>query len=168
VTLHIERKDAAAFDITIVRDTIQRQEVITRDLGDGSVGYVRLTGFSENGADAFVAAIKADVDKGDKKLVVDLRGNPGGFIDAARKVASAFIASGTVFWQEDAKGELMPTDARRTGGDDRRSRPSCSSTRRSARQRDRAGGYGTRRAVAWRASLRRAPSSRIEPQDAGG
>jgi len=111
VTLHIERKDAAAFDITIVRDTIQRQEVITRDLGDGSVGYVRLTGFSENGADAFVAAIKADVDKGDKKLVVDLRGNPGGFIDAARKVASAFIASGPVFWQEDAKGELTATDA---------------------------------------------------------
>jgi carboxyl-terminal processing protease len=111
VTLHIERKDAAAFDITIVRDTIQRQEVITRDLGDGSIGYVRLTGFSENGADAFVAAIKADVAKGDKKLVVDLRGNPGGFIDAARKVASAFIASGPVFWQEDAKGELTATEA---------------------------------------------------------
>ncbi|MEZ0241079.1 MAG: S41 family peptidase [Chloroflexota bacterium] len=111
VTLHVEREGAAAFDITIVRDTIHRQEVITRDLGDGSIGYVRLTGFSENGADAFVAAVKADVDKGQKKLVIDLRGNPGGFIDAARKVASAFIASGPVFWQEDAKGELTPTDA---------------------------------------------------------
>jgi carboxyl-terminal processing protease len=111
VALHIEREGAAAFDITIVRDTIHRQEVITRDLGDGSIGYVRLTGFSENGADAFVAAVKADVDKGQKKLVIDLRGNPGGFIDAARKVASAFIDSGPVFWQEDAKGELTPTDA---------------------------------------------------------
>jgi carboxyl-terminal processing protease len=111
VTLHIERKGAAAFDVTLTRDTIHRQEVISQDLAGGTVGYVRLTGFSENGADAFVAAVKADVDKGQKKLVIDLRGNPGGFIDAARKVASVFVGSGPVFWQEDAKGSQTPTGA---------------------------------------------------------
>jgi carboxyl-terminal processing protease len=111
VVLHIERTGTAAFDVTVVRAKIQRQEVVAKELANGTVGYVQLTGFSENGADTFVAAVKADVAKGIKKIVVDLRGNPGGFIDAAQKVASAFIASGPVFWQEDAQGKQTETDA---------------------------------------------------------
>jgi carboxyl-terminal processing protease len=111
VVLHIERKDVAPFDVTIVRAKIQRKEVITKDLGGGSIGYVKLTGFSENGADEFVNAVKADVAKGDKKLIIDLRGDPGGFIDAANKVASQFIASGPVFWQQDVKGNQTATNA---------------------------------------------------------
>lgn len=115
VTLHIERKGADAFDVTITRAKIQRKEVTARELADGTVGYVKLAGFSENGADEFVKAVKADVDKGIKRFVVDLRGNPGGFIDAAQRVASAFIRSGPVFWQEDAKGVQTPTDATGNG-----------------------------------------------------
>ena len=38
-------------------------------------------------------------------------GNPGGFVDAARKVASQFIKSGPIFWQEDARGTQTPTQA---------------------------------------------------------
>jgi carboxyl-terminal processing protease len=115
VVLHIERTGVPAFDVTVVRAKIQRQEVITKVLANGSVGYIALTGFSENGADALVKAVKADVDKGQKKLILDLRGNPGGFIDAAQKVASAFIKSGPVFWQEDVNGNLTETDALGTG-----------------------------------------------------
>lgn len=111
VTLTIERAGAAGFDVTITRDVIQRREVVTKDLANGSVGYVRLAGFSEGGADQFIAAVKADVGKGIRKYVIDLRGNPGGFIDAARKVASVFIKSGPVFWEEDAKGTQTATDA---------------------------------------------------------
>ena len=111
VVLHIERKGVAPFDVTIVRAKIQRQEVTTKDLANGTVGYVELAGFSDAGADAFVAAVKADVDKGIKKLVIDLRGNPGGFITDAQKVASAFIASGPVFWQQYADGSQHETDA---------------------------------------------------------
>jgi carboxyl-terminal processing protease len=111
VTLHVERAGAKAFDVTITRAKIQQKEVVTRDLAKDTVGYVRLVGFSENGADDFVAAVKADVAKGQKKLIVDLRGNPGGFIDAAARVASAFIGSGPIFWQEDANGVQTPTNA---------------------------------------------------------
>jgi carboxyl-terminal processing protease len=111
VTLHIERKGVAPFDIAIVRAKIQRQEVTAKDLANGTVGYVELAGFSDAGAQAFVAAVKADVDRGIKKFVIDLRGNPGGFITAAQKVASAFIASGPVFWQQYAGGSPQETDA---------------------------------------------------------
>jgi carboxyl-terminal processing protease len=111
VVLTIKRGTAAPFDVSIVRAQITRQEVTTKDLGGGSVGYVQLIGFSEQGADAAVAAIKADVTKGQKKLILDLRGNPGGFVDAATRLASAFVASGPVYWEQDSDGNQVPTDA---------------------------------------------------------
>lgn len=111
VVLSIVRDGAAPFDVSITRDVIVEKDVITRDLAGGTVAYVRLTGFSEGGADQFVEAVRAAVDRGITKLVIDLRGNPGGFIDAARKVASAFIEDGPVFWQVNAQGEETATDA---------------------------------------------------------
>ena len=42
---------------------------------------------------------------------MDLRGNPGGYVTAARDIASQFLADGTIFWQEDADGTLVATVA---------------------------------------------------------
>ncbi len=47
----------------------------------------------------------------ERKLILDLRGNPGGYVTAARDVASEFIATGPVFWEEEADGVQVPTDA---------------------------------------------------------
>jgi len=98
-------------DVTLTRAKIQRREVTAKELGGGTVGYVRLSGFSEDGAKQLTAALKADVDKGVEKIVLDLRGNPGGFVTAARTVASQFIADGPVFWRQDAQGNQTETDA---------------------------------------------------------
>ncbi len=115
VTLQIQRGTAAPFEVTITRDTIHQREVITADYADGAVGYIRLTGFSENGATRFVDAVQAALDKGQTKLILDLRGNPGGFVTAARTVASTFIKDGPVFWEEDAQGNLTPTESEGNG-----------------------------------------------------
>src|SRR5947207_5732039 len=48
VVLSIVRNGAAPIDITVVRDIIVSKEVITRDLGGGTVGYIAVTGFSDN------------------------------------------------------------------------------------------------------------------------
>lgn len=111
VVLLIEREGRDPFEVTITRDTIHQREVITDDYADGEVGYIRLTGFSENGATRFVEAVQAALDKDQTKLIVDLRGNPGGFVTAARTVASTFIEDGPVFWEEDAQGNQTATDA---------------------------------------------------------
>jgi carboxyl-terminal processing protease len=103
------------FDVTLTRDKIQRREVTSRELANGTVGYDRLSGFSDAGAQELSDALKAQVDKGIKKIVLDLRGNPGGFITAARSVASDFIASGPVFWEQDAQGGQFPTEAEAGG-----------------------------------------------------
>ena len=121
VVLTIQRETGAPFDVSIVRDTIVQREVIQEDLADGSIGYIRVTGFSDNAAAQFVAALKTDLDAGRKKLILDLRGNPGGYVTAARTIASQFIGSGPIFWEETADGVKEATDAAPGGlatGDD--------------------------------------------------
>jgi carboxyl-terminal processing protease len=102
------------FDVTLTRAKIQRRETTTRELANGTVGYIRLSGFSDEGAKEVHDALKADIDKGITKIVFDLRGNPGGFVTDAQSIASDFIASGPIFWRQDANGVQAETDA--TGG----------------------------------------------------
>lgn len=110
VVLTIERQGTRQ-DIRIVRDVIVQREVIVRELAGGTVGYIRLTAFSSNSAEQFHAALERFVSAGVKKLIVDLRGNPGGYTTAARDIASQFIGSGPIFWQEDAHGNQIATEA---------------------------------------------------------
>ena len=70
----------------------------------GTVGYIRLAGFSDTAAADVTKALQAHIDAGRTKLILDLRGNPGGFVTAARSVASDFISDGAVFWEQDANG----------------------------------------------------------------
>lgn len=115
VTLTITRGTATPFDVEIVRAVIITPEVETRDLASGTVGYVKLAGFSDHAADQLDAAVKADVDAGKRALILDLRGNPGGYVKAAQEIASQFLADGTIFWLEDADAGLVETTARPGG-----------------------------------------------------
>jgi carboxyl-terminal processing protease len=111
VVLTIQRDAKSPFDVSIVRDVIVQKEVIAKDLANSSVGYIHVTGFSDNSAQQFHDALKTDLDAGKKKIVLDLRGNPGGFVTAARRIASEFIGSGPIFWEQDAQGKQVETDA---------------------------------------------------------
>jgi carboxyl-terminal processing protease len=111
VTLTIVRGTAAPMDVKVTRDVIISKEVVTKTLGDGAVGYIEVTGFSDNSATKFHEALQADLKAGQKKIIVDLRGNPGGYVTAARQMASEFIASGPIFWEQDADGAKTETTA---------------------------------------------------------
>lgn len=111
VVLTIVRTQGAPFDLSIVRDVIVSKEVTSRDLAGGTIGYIRLSGFSAGGASDVVSALTEDIAAGRMKIIIDLRGNPGGFVDAARKVASQFVKDEPIFWQEDSKGTQTPTQA---------------------------------------------------------
>jgi carboxyl-terminal processing protease len=105
------RELLAEFDVTIVRAKIQRREVTSRVLADGTVGYVSLAGFSGEGAQQLEDAIRIHLDNGIKKIVFDLRGNPGGFVTDAEHIASEFIPDGPIYWQEEADGSQKEIDA---------------------------------------------------------
>jgi carboxyl-terminal processing protease len=111
VVLTVLRGTEKAQDITVVRDVIISKEVITKDLGGGSVGYIQLTGFSDNSATKFHDALQAALKAGKTRIILDLRGDPGGYVTAAREIASEFIKDGPIFWEEDADGTQTPTDA---------------------------------------------------------
>jgi carboxyl-terminal processing protease len=115
VVLTILRAAEAPRDIEIIRDVIISPEVEAEDLAGGTVGYIRLSGFSDHASDQFLAALTEDVDAGRTQLIVDLRGNPGGYVTAARDIASQFLADGPIFWQEAAGGSLLETLAKPGG-----------------------------------------------------
>jgi carboxyl-terminal processing protease len=111
VQLAIQRGGAGPSSVTITRDVVQSVEVSSKALAGGSVGYIKLSGFSDAAADQMVVALRDQLAAGRTKLILDLRGNPGGYVTAARKIASQFIGSGIVFWQQDASGNQTPTEA---------------------------------------------------------
>jgi carboxyl-terminal processing protease len=116
VVLGIDRAGSSSpISISIVRDVIVQKEVETRSLANGMVGYVRLVGFSDNSARDFAAAVRADVAAGQTRLVVDLRGDLGGYITAAQAVASQFLDGGVIFYEQGADGVQVATDATQGG-----------------------------------------------------
>jgi carboxyl-terminal processing protease len=104
VTLTI-RRDTRTFNLTITREEITTNEVESKML-EGHVGYIALHGFSTSSPDQFHAALKSLMDKGATQIVFDLRGNPGGYIESAQKIASEFVSSGTIFTQESTGGSV--------------------------------------------------------------
>ena len=115
VNLTIVRDGGQPFELAIVRDVVQSEEVESRVLGGGTVGYVRLEGFSDTAADQLESAFAAHIEEGRTSLILDLRGNPGGYVTAARSIASEFIGSGVLFWEQDASGEQISTEAQPGG-----------------------------------------------------
>jgi carboxyl-terminal processing protease len=111
VTLTVQRGSGAPISLRITRDVVQNPEVTSRVLAGGTIGYVKVAGFSDVAADEVVDAIRTHLIANRHELILDLRGNPGGYVTAARKVASQFIQSGVLFWEQDAQGNLTPTES---------------------------------------------------------
>lgn len=114
VTLSIIRA-GAPLDVTLTRDVIKTEEVEAKLLVGGSVGYLKIDGFSGSVADSFRTHLQQQLDAGVQGLVIDLRDDPGGFVDAALSIASQFIGSGPIYWEEYADGHQVATDARPDG-----------------------------------------------------
>lgn len=92
VTLTILRDDDDVFDVVITRAVIAIPTVETEIIDDAFV--IRLFNFSGHVLDDFETAIQAFETSDATRLVLDLRGNPGGFLDAAVEVTSYFVEEG--------------------------------------------------------------------------
>jgi carboxyl-terminal processing protease len=68
------------------------------------IADISLAEFSTGAADQVAADITSAKVAGASSIVLDLRGNPGGYAEEARQVASEFLSSGTVYIQQDAQG----------------------------------------------------------------
>ncbi len=105
VTLTVRRGEEE-LDITVTRAVIDLQEVRAELLDDG-VGYVRLTTFTARATGLVSEALGSLLDQGATRFVLDLRGNPGGFIDAARGVASQFLPPGELLFTVESGEDVQ-------------------------------------------------------------
>ena len=101
--------------LSIVRQVYSLPEVVTRTLANGSVGYIQVTGMNEPASSQFDLALASALTAGQHDIVLDLRGNLGGYVADAVKIASEFIPSGPIVWQQDASGAQTEVDARPDG-----------------------------------------------------
>jgi carboxyl-terminal processing protease len=107
VTLTIQRPgQEESMEVTITRDEIPI-ETVYAEMKDNGVAEIQITSFSENTYKELVNALNEMQDKGMKKLVLDLRQNPGGLLDQAIKISNLFVPQGEVLFQvEDNNGKV--------------------------------------------------------------
>ncbi|OHA92086.1 MAG: hypothetical protein A3J09_01150 [Candidatus Zambryskibacteria bacterium RIFCSPLOWO2_02_FULL_51_21] len=104
------------FDVQLVRDVINIP-VINTSAFPGGVFVIELYSFSEQSPALFRQALREFVMSGDKKLILDLRGNPGGYLEAAIDMASWFLPSSKVVVREDFGGRQPERSYRSRGYD---------------------------------------------------
>lgn len=108
VKLRLVRNKAQAIDVEITRDDIKVPSVESRQLDDGT-GYMRITTFGDNTGRVAKEQAQELNDKGVKKIVLDLRGNPGGVVDSSIEVASLWLPKGTLVMQEKRDNTIIKT-----------------------------------------------------------
>jgi carboxyl-terminal processing protease len=93
--------------VTVMRAEIQTPSMEWRLLDEPSattVGYIRHTIFSERSADELRTALSELTDDGADRFILDLRGNPGGLVDAAVEIADLWLDSGVLLIEKHADG----------------------------------------------------------------
>jgi carboxyl-terminal processing protease len=104
-------RDGAEQELAITRDRVVSESVHAAVLADGRVGYLGIDSFSPRAADDFGDALRDHLDAGIEKLIVDVRDDPGGFVDATVRISDQFLGGGAVYWEEDADGRQVAVDA---------------------------------------------------------
>jgi len=104
-------EETEPFDVTVVRKKIEIPSVVTRliessiDGEDYGLGYIRLTDFNASVPEIFSASLQDLLTQEPDALILDLRGNPGGYLHVAVDVASQFVGEGTIVIERYKEGE---------------------------------------------------------------
>jgi carboxyl-terminal processing protease len=90
-------------DFMIIRDKIPTYSVDVSYMADPETGYIKVTGFAENTYTEFKSALNKLNQQGMKRLILDLRDNPGGYLDRATKMADEFLPDHKLIVYTDGK-----------------------------------------------------------------
>lgn len=100
------RRDGTERDFTMKRAELENPSVSWRLLPGTKVAHMRLDLFSSRSAEEVSTAIDAALEAGAERIILDLRGNPGGQVDQAVRIAGEFLDPETVVYlREDGSGE---------------------------------------------------------------
>ena len=111
VNMHFSR-NGSEYDVSVERRSIETP-VVTGELLDGSIGYVKIDNFDERSAAETIAFVKDLIGQGVEALLFDVRFNPGGYADELVKVLDYLLPEGDLFRSVDYAGreEVDTSDA---------------------------------------------------------
>ena len=118
VKILVEREgEPKPMEFVLIREEIQVKNVTYSGFVDDGIGYIRLERFSRKAGEEVRQAIRELKAKGELKgVVLDLRGNPGGLLDAAVDVVSKFVPRGSLI--VSTRGRRPETEKKYTSVDE--------------------------------------------------
>ena len=111
VNMHFSR-NGTEYDVSVERRSIETP-VVTGELLDENIGYVKIDNFDERSAAETIAFVKDLIGQGAEALLFDVRFNPGGYADELVKVLDYLLPEGDLFRSVDYAGreEVDTSDA---------------------------------------------------------
>jgi carboxyl-terminal processing protease len=107
--------DEEAKEITVARDIINVKSVKFIDKGDG-IAYIKISRFGEDTDSEFNEVVKKNVGEATKGIILDLRNDPGGYLDGAVNIASKMLSKDKVVVIEES-GDKKQKKLLSRGGD---------------------------------------------------
>lgn len=104
VELELKDKEGQLRKVRVVRKEIKNPSVGGQFVPDTKIGYIRVAVFNENTGADFAEEYRKLEQQGMQALVLDLRGNPGGILDAGVSVAGMLVPKGPIVSVEDKAG----------------------------------------------------------------
>jgi carboxyl-terminal processing protease len=108
VKLSVVRNKNQPLSFVIIRQTINLPSVTSKTL-DGNIGYIQISSFANDTYQLTQKAVEKFKAQKVKGLIVDMRNNPGGLLDAAVNISSLWLPQGTQILQEKTGGTVVQT-----------------------------------------------------------
>lgn len=116
ITLTISRDGGSPRTIILTRSRIELATVVStvKQQNGTQIGYIRLTEFNAHASEQMQAAITSLLTEGVEGFVLDLRGNPGGLLQASIEISRMWLQRGAIVRTVDREGASEEVSANRT------------------------------------------------------
>ena len=107
VTLLIQHEgESTPVEMQIVREEITEPSVDYKSLPN-DIGYIQIAYFADHTVSEFQTALNDAIGNGSKGLILDLRGNPGGYLDVVADIADEFLDGGVILYEATDSLEII-------------------------------------------------------------
>jgi carboxyl-terminal processing protease len=115
ILLILHQNENTSVTIEIVREEITIDSVYLDMLPD-DIALIQITRFADKTSDELTTALSDAIQSGAWGIILDLRGNPGGYLDVTVDVASEFLDGGIVLYEADEAGNIFKEWTASSGG----------------------------------------------------